>query len=216
MTTMTTAPRAPLTHDESRGLAGRTMFLIAATSGAFVAGAYAGRDAAGGWGIVWLLASFAVLLGMGSAVHRSPGIGISLLVAFGVLLGLASSATLSSYLDADPQAVWQAGAATALFMVGLGSAGYATERDLSGLARGLLWALVGLIAFGIVLIFVHVPGGALVYAIFGLVIFAGLTLWDFQRLRQIDDQREAPLLAASIFLDALNVFQFFLYVFSNE
>ena len=137
-------------------------------------------------------------------------------VAFGVLLGLASSATLSSYLDADPQAVWQAGAATALFMVGLGSAGYATERDLSGLARGLLWALVGLIAFGIVLIFVQVPGGALVYAIFGLVIFAGLTLWDFQRLRQIDDQREAPLLAASIFLDALNVFQFFLYVFSNE
>ena len=97
-----------------------------------------------------------------------------------------------------------------------GSAGYATKRDLSGLARGLLWALVGLIAFGIVLTLVQVPGGALVYAILGLVIFAGLTLWDFQRLRQIDDVREAPLLAASIFLDALNVFQLFLSLFSNE
>jgi FtsH-binding integral membrane protein len=48
------------------------------------------------------------------------------------------------------------------------------------------------------------------------VIFAGLTLWDFQRLRQIEDVREAPLMAASIFLDALNVFQLFLSLFSNE
>ena len=76
----------------------------------------------------------------------------------------------------------------------------------SGLARLLFWALIGLIVFGIVAIFVAIPNGALIYAILGLVIFAGLTAFDFQRLRRSQDIRTAPLLAASIFLDILNVF----------
>ena len=37
------------------------------------------------------------------------------------------------------------------------------------------------------LLFVEIPGGALIYAIAGLVIFAGLTLFDFQRLRQMNE-----------------------------
>jgi len=42
-------------------------------------------------------------------------------------------------------------------------------------------------------VFVQIPGGALIYAITGLVIFAGLTLFDFQRLRRIDsDSDGAP------------------------
>ena len=86
---------------------------------------------------------------------------------------------------------------------------------MSALARSLFWALVGLIVFGIVLVLVEIPGGALVYAVAGLVIFAGLTLFDFQRLRRTEDIRTAPLLAASIFLDVLNVFQLFLLLFSR-
>ena len=69
---------------------------------------------------------------------------------------------------------------------------------------------------GIVLVFVQIPGGELIYAVAGLVIFAGLTLFDFQRLRQTRDIRTAPLLAASIFLDVLNVFLLFLSIFSND
>ena len=64
-------------------------------------------------------------------------------------------------------------------MLGLGAVGYATRRDLSALARGCFWALLVLILFGIVLIFVQIPSGALVYSIAGLVIFAGLTAFDF-------------------------------------
>ena len=78
------------------------------------------------------------------------------------------------------------------------------------------WALVALIAFGIVLIFVHIPGGALVYSVLGLVIFAGFVMFDFQRLRTNTDIAAAPLLAASIFLDVLNVFLFFLEIFSGS
>ena len=50
----------------------------------------------------------------------------------------------------------------------------------------------------------------------GLVIFAGFTMFDFQRLRRSADVREAPFLAASIFLDVLNVFLFFLQIFTND
>jgi uncharacterized protein len=103
-----------------------------------------------------------------------------------------------------------------LFILAFGSAGYATRRDLSGLARALSWALLALIVAGIVLIFVHIPGGALVYSILGLVIFAGFTMFDFQRVRHSQDIADAPLLAASIFLDILNVFLFFLEIFTNS
>ena len=50
----------------------------------------------------------------------------------------------------------------------------------------------------------------------GLVIFAGFTLFDFQRLRTNKDVASAPLLAASIFLDILNVFLFFLQIFTQD
>ena len=65
------------------------------------------------------------------------------------------------------------------------------------------------------LIFVNIPGAGLVYSILGLVIFAGFVMFDFQRLRKSTDVTEAPLLAASIFLDVLNVFLFFLQIFAR-
>ena len=67
-----------------------------------------------------------------------------------------------------------------------------------------------------VLIFVHIPGGALIYSIVGLLVFAGLTMADFQRLRRSTDMDSAPMIAASIFLDALNVFSFFLQLFGGR
>ena len=70
--------------------------------------------------------------------------------------------------------------------------------------------------FGIVTIFVRIPNGALIYSILGLVIFAGFTLVDFQRLRRSKDIRAAPLLAASIFLDVLNVFLLLLNIFGRR
>ena len=104
-------------------------------------------------------------------------------------------------------------------LLGFGAAGYATRRDLSALARVLWWALIALIALiavGVVLVFVSIPGGSVVYALLGLVIFAGVVLYDFQRLRVTNEIDSAPLLAASIFLDILNVFQFFLSLRSES
>jgi FtsH-binding integral membrane protein len=218
MSTTSTTTRPPLVVNriQAAGLFGQTMGLVALTAALFALGAYLGRNTSGGWAIAFYIASFGVLLGLNAAVKRSEQLAVGLLSGFGLLLGLAVAPTLAYYANTDPQAVWQAGGATALFIAGLGAVGYATRRDLSALARASFWALLALIVFGIVLVFVQIPGGALIYAVAGLVIFAGLTLFDFQRLRQTKDIRTAPLLAASIFLDALNVFLLFLSIFSRE
>jgi FtsH-binding integral membrane protein len=207
---------APLTRDQTGTLLGQTMGLVALTAGCFALGAYLGRNLSGGWAIGAYIASFVVLLAMNGAAKRSEQLAITLLFAFGLLIGLGVAPTISYYMGSDPKAVWLSGIATALFIAGFGAAGYAIRRDLSGLARGCFWALVALIVFGIVLVFVRIPHGALIYSVAALVIFAGLTLFDFQRLRRTEDIRTAPLLAASIFLDALNVFLVFLQIFSRN
>ena len=202
-------------RDRAHTLFGQTMGYVAVTTGFFALGAYLGRDLSAGWAIVWYIVGFACLIAMNFTVRRSTGLTVVLLFAVGIALGLALAPTLVYYASTSPQALWQAGGATALFIAGFGAAGYATRRDLSGIARLCFWALIALIVFGVVLIFVHIPGGALIYSVLGLVIFAGLTMFDFQRLRRSKDIDSAPLLAASIFLDALNVFLFFLRIFSR-
>ncbi len=216
MTAITTTVPVPLERDGARRLFGQTMGLVALAAGVFALGAYVGRDTSPGWAICWFIVSIAVLLGMNAAAQRSEELAVGLLLVFGLALGLAVAPTLCYYARADSRAIWLAGGATALFVAGFGAAGYATRRDLSAVARSLFWALVGLIVFGIVLVFIEIPNGALIYAVLGLVIFAGLTMFDFQRLRRTKDIRTAPLLAASIFLDALNAFLLFLSLFGRS
>ena len=202
--------------DETQALFAPTMGYVAATTGLFALGAYLGRHLGYGWGFVGFIAAFACLISMNFAVRRSGSLSAGLLFAVGLLLGLAMAPTLVYYADANPQVLWQAGGATALFIAGAGAAGYATRRDLSGIARLCFWALIVLIVAGILSIFINIPGGSLAYSVLGLVIFAGLTMGDFQRLRRSTDIGSAPVMAASIFLDALNVFQFFLRIFSRN
>ena len=214
--TLTYRQLGPAARDQAHTLFAQTMGYVALTAALFALGAWLGRNLAGGVGIVAFIAAFAVLIGMRFAVRRSVPLTVGLLAAFGLLIGLAVAPTVAYYGSMDPRALWMAGGATALFIAGFGAAGYATRRDLAPVARVCFWALVALIVVGIVLIFVHIPEGNLVYSVLGLVIFAGFTMFDFQRLRTNSDVTEAPLLAASIFLDVLNVFLFFLQIFSNQ
>lgn len=194
----------------------QTMGLVAATAGLFALGAYVGRNLSFGWGIAFWVASFVCLFAISFGVRQGEELGVGLLFVFGLLVGLAMAPTIAYYADTNPQAVWQAGGATALFVAGFGAAGYATRRDLSGYTRLLFWALVGLIAYGIVLLCAKIPEGALVYSILGLVIFAGYVMFDFQRLRMTTDTDSAPLLASSIFVDMLNVFSFLLSILGGR
>jgi len=201
---------------ETHTLFGQTMEYVAITAGFFALGAYTGRNLSSGWALVGFIAAFVCLIAMHFTVRRSSGASAVLLFVFGLLMGLAMSPTLVYYASVNPQALWQAGGAAALFIAACGGIGFATRRDLSGLARASFWALIALILFGVVLIFVNIPGGSLAYSIIGLAVFAGLTMSDFQRLRRSTDIDSAPLMAASIFLDVLNVFLFFLRLFSRN
>jgi FtsH-binding integral membrane protein len=203
-------------RERTRTLFGQTMGLVGVTAALFAGGAYAGRHVSWGAGIVCYIVAFVCLIVMRFTARRSPGVTTVLLLVFGALLGVASSPTLVYYSTTQPAVLWESGGATALFVGGFGAAGYATRRDLSWLWRASFIALLALFAFGIVLIFVHIPHGYLIYSVLGLVVFAGLTMVDFQRLRRSQGLDSAPLLAASIFLDALNVFWFFLRIFSGS
>jgi FtsH-binding integral membrane protein len=120
-------------------LFGQTVGYVAITVGFFALGAYLGRDLTYSWGWVAFLGAVACLFGMRFAVRQSATLAAALLFVFGVLMGLAVAPTLVYYASVDAQALWQAGGATALFMIGLGAAGYGSRRDLSGLARACFW-----------------------------------------------------------------------------
>jgi len=90
-----------------------------------------------------------------------------------------------------------------------------TSRDLSSRARTLFWALLGLIAFGIVAIFVSIPGSHVIYAVAGIAIFGRSRSFDFNRLRRSTPD-DAVQIAASIFLDVLNVFLLALDLFGGR
>ncbi len=205
-----------LTRDATRELLGQVMGLVALTVGCTALGAYVGRDLGGGAGILFFVGAFACIFGLNAAASRgNEQLAIGLLFGLGLLLGLAVAPVLNDYAEADPPALWQAAGATALFVAGCGAYGYATRRDLSSWARGLFWALLALIVFGIVAIFVAIPNANLIYAVAGLGIFGAYTIFDFNRLRRAG-QGEAVPIAASIFLDVFNIFLLLLTLFGGE
>jgi modulator of FtsH protease len=191
------------------------MGLVALTLGCLALGAYIGRNLTGGTGIVFFIAAFACIFGLNIASARGrEQIAITFLFGLGLLLGLAVAPVLNAYARADPSALWQAGGATGAFVAGLGAVGYATRRDLSSWARFLFWALLALIIFGVVAIFVSIPHANVIYAVAGLIIFGAFTIFDFNRLRRSGMGNAVPI-AASIFLDIFNVFLFMLQLFGG-
>jgi len=213
-----TAPAATaalVARDRSRELLGQVMGYVSITVAFTAAGAYLGRNLTGGAGLLMFIGAIGCIIGLNVATSRGrEQLAIVLLFALGLLLGIAVAPVIAAYASSDPAALWQAAGATSLFVAGCGSFGYATRRDLSSWARTLFWALLALIAFGIVTIFVSIPAGNTIYALLGLVIFGGFTIFDFNRLRRSSLDAAVPI-AAGIFLDIFNVFLFMLQLFGG-
>jgi modulator of FtsH protease len=199
---------------DARAVFGQVMGLVAVTVGFAALGAYLGRDLSRGAG--WLMFFIAIggLLGLNVVAARNERLAVTLLFVVGLALGMTMGPVVAYYADANPAVVYEAAGATGLFVGGLGAVGYATRRDLSHWARALFFALLGLIAFGLVAIFVSIPGGRIIYAVAGLGIFGLYTVFDFNRLRRAGMESAVPI-AAGIFLDIINVFQFFLLLFGG-
>lgn len=199
---------------DSRAVFGQVMGLVAVACLFCALGAYVGKDSSNGTGIIAFIVAFGCLIGLNKANERSQQLGIALLFAVGLLLGVGLGPTLQYYANSDPGVVYQSAAATGGFIGILGAYGYATQRDFSGFGRALMFALIALIVFGLITLFVSIPGGNVIYAVLGLVVFGALTVFDFNRLKKTG-MDQSTLIAASIFLDVLNVFQFFLLLFGG-
>jgi len=195
------------------GVFGQVMGLVAVTLVFFTLGAYLGREIAEGASFVCFIGGFVCIIGL-NFVRRSEALSITLLFAAGLLLGLGLGGVLNRYVEAEPDAVWQAAAATALFVGGLGATGYAIRKDLSGGYRMLFFLLLALIVFGLVTVFVSIPGGNVIYALLGLGIFGAYAVLDFNRMRRAGMGEAVPL-AAGIFLDVVNIFLLFLRLFGG-
>jgi FtsH-binding integral membrane protein len=166
--------------------------------------------------LLLFLAAIPLVLGLNFAAARGrEQLAIGLLFGLGLVLGLGVAPVIADYANADPSALWQGAGATAAFVAALGTYGYATRRDLSSWGRTLFWALLALIAFGIVAIFVSIPNENIIYAVAGLGIFGAFTIFDFNRLRRSTPDAAVPI-AAGIFLDVFNVFLLALELFGGR
>ena len=205
-----------IAHDRARALLGQVMGYVAVTVGFAALGAYLGRDFRGAIGLVLFIATIPVVIGLQVAATRGrEQLAIGLLFGLGLLLGLGVAPLIADYANGDPSALWQAAGATAAFVAATGAYGYATRRDLSSWGRTLFWALLGLIAFGIVAIFVSIPNEHVIYTVAGLVIFGAFTIFDFNRLRRSTPDAAVPI-AAGIFLDVFNFFLLVLDLFGSR
>jgi len=200
-----------LQGSESGALFGQVMGLVAVTLGSLTLGAYVGRDLGEGASLIFFIIGFLCFAGLNLA-RGSEAPAVMLLLAGGLTLGLGLGGGL---LEFAPGAVWQAAAATGLFVAGLGSIGYLIRSDLSSGYRLLFLALLALIVFGLVSLFVSIPAGNVVYSVLGLGIFGGYTVLDFNRMRRAGTD-EAVQIAAGVFLDIVNIFLFFLRLFGRR
>jgi FtsH-binding integral membrane protein len=103
--------------------------------------------------------------------------------------------------------------------------GYSTKKDLSGVGSFLIMGLWGIIIAGIVNIFLQSSMMQFIISILGVLIFAGLTAYDTQRLKmtyyEIGGDQQALGVATSygalsLYLDFINLFQFLLALFGNR
>lgn len=206
---------ASIARDRSRTVFGQVMGLVAFTLAFAALGAYITRDSTQQSGFLYLIGWFGCIIGLNAATRRGhERLATGLLFGLGLLMGMFIGPLVNYYAHAEPAVVWQAAGATGGFVAAAGAYGYATRRDLSHWARGLFWALVGLLIVGLVMLFVSIPHANVVWAVLGLIVFGGFTILDFNRLQRASTASAVPI-AASIFLDVFNVFLLMLSLFGG-
>ena len=142
--------------------------------------------------------------------------------AFAAVMGVSLSTILIRYTGAS---VVQVFFITAAAFGGLSLYGYTTSKSLSGMGSFLVMGLIGLILASIVNIFLASGALGFVISLVGVGIFAGLTAWDTQRLKEmylyseLGPEEAAKLSvngALSLYLNFINMFQFLLSLLGNR
>ena len=174
---------------------------------------------------VVMFAPLVVVFAMGSMINRLRASTAQLIFyAFSALMGLSISYIFMIYTSVS---IAQTFLVTSIAFAGLSLYGYTTKRNISGMGSFLIMGVIGLIVASIVNIWMQSP--ALMYAIsvIGVLIFAGLTAYDTQKIKNTYIQmaqngqnewieKSAIMGALRLYLDFLNMFMFLLHLFGNR
>ncbi len=229
----TTAPRAAVYDEGLRAYMNKVYSLMTAGMAVSAAVAWGFAEMAGGPGawtefgrviyqspVRWVIMFLPLLMvfAFGAALNRLSTQGATLMFyAFAAAMGASLSSIFLRYTDASIVTTFLA---TAGGFAALSLYGYTTKRDLTAMGRFLIIGLVGLIIAMIVNIFVG--SGAVAFAIstIGVLIFAGLTAYDTQRIKNTYLElaasnsdfigKSAIMGALTLYLDFLNLFTFLL------
>jgi uncharacterized protein len=145
----------------------------------------------------------------------SPSTAFTLFMVYAALLGLMLSSIFLVYTGVSVTRVFFISAAS---FGALSLYGYTTQRDLSAIGSFMMMGLIGLIIAMLVNMFLKSTGLDFVISAAGVLIFAGLTAWDTQRIKEMYDPQEdgtivgrkAVMGALSLYLDFINLFLFML------
>jgi uncharacterized protein len=172
----------------------------------------------GGGLLPWviILSPLAIVFAMSFGQNRMSAATLQLLFwAFAGLMGLSMSTIFLVYTNTSIAQTFFA--VTAAF-AGLSLYGYTTKKDLSGWGTFLIMGVVGLLVAMVINLFLQSPAMQLAISAIGVLIFAGLTAYDTQKIKSIYFQvqgsemlgKTAILGALSLYLDFINMFQFLL------
>jgi FtsH-binding integral membrane protein len=178
--------------------------------------------------LIWLvmLSPLAIVLAMSFGANKfSTGTLQAMFWGFATLMGLSLSTIFLVYTGASIAATFFA---TAGAFAGLSLFGYTTKKDLTGWGSFLIMGVIGLLIAMVINMIWPMPGMALAISFIGVLIFAGLTAYDTQRLKRdylaVQQMKMANpgaavafptgkmviLGALSLYLDFINMFQFLL------
>ena len=175
-----------------------------------------------GLGYLVMFAPLAIVLVMSFGIQRlSTGAAQVLYWAFAVIMGMSLSTIFLVYTQGSIALTFFA---TAGAFAGLSLFGYTTKRDLSGMGTFLLMGVVGIFVASIVNLFWMNDTFSLVIAAVGVLVFAGLTAYDTQKVKSLyfqvagsDMMGKAAIMGAlTLYLDFINMFLFLLRFLGNS
>ena len=174
---------------------------------------------------VVMFAPLAFIFGLSAMINRMSSATAQLVFyAFAAVMGLSLSSIFLVYTGAS---IVQIFFITAIAFASLSIYGYTTKKDLSGMGTFLMMGLVGLIVAMIVNIFLQSPAIMFAISAIGVLIFAGLTAYDTQKIKTEyiahaahgDSEwlaKSAIMGALNLYLDFINMFIFLLQLFGNR
>ena len=166
--------------------------------------------------IVLFLGTLGIVFFLSFRINKlQAGTAMTLFMLYAGLLGLMLSSVFLSYTGASITRTFFISAAS---FGALSLYGYTTQRDLSPIGSFLIMGLFGLIIAMLVNLFLKSSGLDFAISAIGVLIFAGLTAWDTQKIKEMYDAnddgtvsgRKAVMGALTLYLDFINLFLFML------